>query len=144
MKLKIKKLSDKAVIPQYAYAGDAGLDIVATNKSYQEGFVSYGTDLAFEIPSGHVGLLFPRSSISNKDQMLSNSVGVIDSGFRGEVTFRFKDTDPTINKALAREYEIGDKIGQLLIVQLPKVDIVEVSELSESNRSTKAYGSSGD
>lgn len=142
MKLKIKKLNPNAIIPSRAYENDAGLDLTALTKEYCEGYISYGTGLAFEIPSGFMGLVFPRSSISNKDQFLSNAVGVIDSGYHGEVSFRFKDSDPTLNKTMAREYEVGDRIGQLVILELPKVDILEVSELSSSPRGSNGYGSS--
>ncbi len=91
MKVKIKKLHKNAIIPQYAKSGDAGMDLVATSKSYDKhGNVVYGTGLAFEIPKGFVGLLFPRSSNAKKDLLLSNSVGVLDSGYRGEVMFKFK------------------------------------------------------
>ena len=91
MKVKIKRLSDKAVIPTYAKDGDAGMDLVATSKSYDEnGNVVFGTSLAFEIPKGYVGLLFPRSRNAKMDLLLSNSVGVIDSGYRGEVMMKYK------------------------------------------------------
>lgn len=80
MKLKIKKLHPNAVIPQYAKLGDAGLDLVATSLTLDEdNNLVYGTGLAFEIPTGYVGLLFPRSSNSKKDLILANHVGVIDS-----------------------------------------------------------------
>ena len=91
MKVKIKKIHKNAVIPTYAKDGDAGMDLTATSKSYDKhGNVVYGTGLAFEIPKGFVGLLFPRSSNAKKDLLLSNSVGVLDSGYRGEVMFKFK------------------------------------------------------
>ena len=94
MIVRVKKLKNEAVVPSYAKEGDAGLDLVAVDKNIETDgeseYVEYGTGLAFEIPAGYVGLLFPRSSISNKDLILSNSVGVIDSGYRGEVKFRFK------------------------------------------------------
>ena len=80
LKVKIKKLNENAVIPSYAQYGDAGMDLVATSKSFDEDAnIVYGTGLAFEIPKGFVGLLFPRSSNAKKDLLLSNSVGVIDS-----------------------------------------------------------------
>lgn len=80
MKVKIKKLSPNAVIPQYAKQGDAGLDLTATSKEYDEhGNVVYGTSLAIEIPPGYVGLLFPRSSNAKYDLLNTNAVGVIDS-----------------------------------------------------------------
>ena len=89
LKVKIKRLSDNAVIPTYAHATDAGMDLVATSKTIDEyGNVVYGTGIALEIPNGYVGLVFPRSSNSKKHLLLTNSVGVIDSGYRGEVTFK--------------------------------------------------------
>lgn len=81
------KIIDKSIQMQplqYAKDGDAGIDLIATSKTYDEhGNVVYGTNRAFEIPKGYVGLLFPRSSNSKKDLILSNSVGVVDSGYRG-------------------------------------------------------------
>ena len=104
MKVKVKKLSDKAVVPKYTKEGDAGLDLTATSKKLcLEGFIEYGTSLSFEIPYGHVGLIFPRSSISNVNMSLSNSVGVVDAGYRGEVKFRFKPSGA--GKGM---YELGD------------------------------------
>lgn len=143
MKLKIKKLNSKAEIPKRAHENDAGLDLVATSREYTDSYVEYGTGLSLEIESGFVGLIFPRSSISNKDQTLCNCVGVIDSSYRGEVTFRFKDTVNDYAKHLQREYEIGDRVGQLVIIELPKVDIIEVEELNSSSRGSGGYGSSG-
>lgn len=144
MKLKIKKLHEKAVIPAYATDGAAGFDLVAIDKNIviKDGisYVEYRTGLAFEIPKGNVGLIFPRSSISNKTTMvLSNSVGVIDSDYRGEVTFRFKFVQSGFNK----DYAIGERIGQMLLVQLPEVTIEEATELSETKRGEGGYGSTG-
>jgi dUTP pyrophosphatase len=80
MIIKIKKLHPDAVIPKYAHATDAGLDLVAISKKVDDnGNIEYDTGLAIEIPDGHVGLIFPRSSISKIDLSLSNAVGVIDS-----------------------------------------------------------------
>ena len=96
MKVKIKKLHPDAVIPSYAKPGDAGMDLTAISKRVETGsdengeYIEYGTGLAIEIPEGHVGLVFPRSSVSKKDLFLANAVGVIDSGYRGEVKLRFK------------------------------------------------------
>ena len=91
MKLKIKKLDERAVIPQYAKPGDAGMDLVAIDGDWDVGRmqVRYRFGLAFEIPEGYVGLLFPRSSVHKTGMTLSNGVGVIDSGYRGEVTAVF-------------------------------------------------------
>ena len=79
MKVKIKKLHKDAVIPKYAKPGDAGLDLVAVSLNSNDLFMEYDTGLAIQIPEGYVGLIFPRSSISNTAHTLANSVGVIDS-----------------------------------------------------------------
>ena len=146
LNVKIKKLSDLAVIPSYQKHGDAGLDLVATSKFYDEyGCVCYGTSLAFEIPHGYVGLLFPRSSNTKKDLILGNSVGVIDSGYRGEVVLKFKST--IFNEETMRyeygysEYSEGDRIGQIIIIPIPQVNFIEVDELSSSDRGIGGFGS---
>ena len=91
MEVKIKKLHKDAVIPSYAKPGDAGMDLVAISKVYDKyGNVSYGTGIAIEIPHGYMGLIFPRSSNSKYDLLLTNSVGIIDSGYRGEILLKFK------------------------------------------------------
>lgn len=139
MEVKIQKLSQKAVVPDYAKHGDAGLDIVATSVSFNpyKSLVEYGTDLAIEIPFGYVGLIFPRSSIYKHDMILLNSVGVIDSGYRGEIKFKFWYQ----NKE--NVYKVGDRIGQLIIIPYPQVKFIEVDELSETERGVGGYGSTG-
>lgn len=138
MKLKIKKCHREAKIPKYAREDDGCIDLTAVDREFDHGngCVSYSTGLAFEIPSGFVGLLFPRSSIYKKSLTLSNSVGVLDAGFRGVVSFKFKLEG---NKL----YEIGDRIGQLMVIPRPLLEIEEVKELSESERGEGGYGSSG-
>lgn len=145
MKVKIKKLHENAVIPTYAKDGDAGMDLTAISKKTEnEANTVYGTGLAFEIPKGYVGLLFPRSSNSKKDLLLSNSVGVLDSGYRGEVLFKFKSTiSDEFNYYEGDEYEVGDRIGQIIILPYPRIEFEEVEELSETERGTGGYGSSG-
>lgn len=139
MKVKILKIHPNAVIPTYKMDGDAGMDLVATRVwSDEDGNVCYGTGLAFEIPKGYVGLLFPRSSNAKKDLLLSNSVGVLDSGYRGEVTFKFKP-----QKQGGKMYEIGDRIGQIIIMPYPQIEFEEVEELSETERGKGSYGSTG-
>lgn len=139
MKIKFKKLNDRAKIPFYANEGDAGMDLLATTVTRQSSFYEYGTDIAMQLPKGYVGLLFPRSSISNTDHYLRNSVGVIDSGYRGEIKIRM--SIPELGK---KEYLIGDKIAQLVIIQLPWVDIEEVENLNNSDRGEGGFGSSGE
>lgn len=145
MNIKIKKLNENAVIPKYSKLGDAGLDLTAISKSIVEnntygnqyGYIEYGFGIALEIPEGYVGLVFPRSSISNTGAILSNSVGVIDSNYRGEVKARFKQI------ARTKEYEVGDRVAQLLIIPYPEVSFELVDELSDSVRGANGYGSTG-
>lgn len=142
--LKLKKLNDKAVIPSYADPGSAGMDLTAiSEKAIFEGSVSYieyGTGIAVEIPEGFVGLIFPRSSISSSTSLvLSNSVGVIDSSYRGEIKFRFK----SLMHAGGKKYNVGDRIGQLVVIPYPQVDIEVVEELTDTSRGTGSYGSTG-
>lgn len=137
MDVKIKKLDPNVVIPKYAKPGDAAMDLTATSIDYLEGNkIKYGTGLAFEIPEGHVGLLFPRSSICKKDLTLCNSVGVIDSGYRGEVSFIFK-----AHYLLGDDYSIGDRVGQIMIIPYPQINFIEVEELSETERGSGGFGS---
>ena len=140
MEVKIKKLVESAVIPFYAKPGDAGMDLTAVSKWYEDGNVCYGTGLAFEIPEGYVGLVFPRSSNAKKDLILSNSVGVIDSGYRGEVTLKFKDVEKK-QISYAKYYKINERIGQIIILPFPKIKFIESEELSETERGTGGYGS---
>ena len=136
IKIKIKKLNENAIVPSYAHSGDAGMDVVAVSKRITDKFVEYGTGLSFEVPEGHVMLIFPRSSISKKDLILANSVGVLDSGYRGELLVRFQSIGD-------EHYEIGDRIAQIMILPYPKIEFDEVDELSETVRGDGGFGSSG-
>jgi dUTP pyrophosphatase len=140
MKIKIKKLHPNAVKPKYAKESDAGMDLVATEIiSETPSQITYGMGLAIEIPDGMVGLIFPRSSIRNTGLTLSNSVGVIDAGYRGELQATFNK-----NGVNPREfYNVGDRICQIIIVPHPIIQIVEVDELSESSRGIGGFGSTG-
>lgn len=165
MEVKIKKLHKDAVIPKYAKEGDAGLDLTATSVEHDKyGNIVYGTGLAFEIPEGYVGLLFPRSSNAKTNMYLTNSVGVLDSGYRGEVMFKYKTAhnvasvlqylwqkyirrmkplNVRINTMTYGAYEVGDRVGQLIILPYPKIEFVESDELSKTQRGAGGYGSSG-
>lgn len=155
MILKVKKLVPSAVLPKKAHSSDAGYDLVAVSRSVEEnGAVVYGTGLAMEIEEGYVGLVFPRSSIANKGLVLSNCVGVIDAGYRGEVMAKFKPSLSFGVKAGIPElgyvrmapcdiYEVGERIAQLIIMKLPDVQLIESEELGESERGIGGYGSSG-
>ena len=140
----VKKLDEKAVIPHYAKMGDAGLDLVATKLDIPSSgkYIQYHTGLAFEIPEGFVGLLFSRSSVSKKDLMLKNAVGVIDSGYRGEVCLRFQVTG--LNRLGKDIYKVGDKIGQIIIMPIPTIKLVEVDVLPDTERGEGGFGSSGE
>lgn len=137
-----KKIHPDAVTPTKAHPSDAAFDLVAVSAAWNESmtFMEYGTGICLEIPIGHVGLIFQRSSVSNVSQILSNCVGVIDSGYRGEIKFRFKDL---INGVPQRRYAVGEKIGQLIILPIPHVEIVESDNLSESDRGNSGFGSTG-
>jgi len=153
MQVKIKRLKPDAVIPTYAKEGDAGMDLVATEiiKDTPEQ-ITYGTGLAMEIRDGFVGLVFPRSSIRKTGLQLSNSVGVIDSGYRGELQATFnkvfggdrfydetKNTEDTSNSF----YKVGDRIAQIIIIPYPQIEFEEVEELSNSERGEGGFGSTG-
>lgn len=143
MKVKIKRLKADAVIPSYAKPGDAGMDLVAISCDYDiktDSFI-YGTGIAVEIPKGFVGLLFPRSSIYKTDGFMTNHVGVIDSGYRGEVKAIFKTRTPVLMEFAP--YEVGNKIAQLMIVPYPNIEFEEVEVLSETERGEGGHGSTG-
>ena len=158
MKVTFKRLNGNAVMPKKAHPTDAGFDLVATSKRIDEmGNIVYGTGLAFEIPEGHVGLIFPRSSISKTNIVLTNSVGVLDSHYRGEVMAKFKPVNTAHEFITPREqveryidmdgdhrdYEVGERIAQLIIIPIPEIEFEEVEELSETDRGTGGYGSTG-
>ncbi len=143
MLVKIKKVAKGAVLPTKAHATDAGFDLYCTSKEidWTKRQIVCHTGLAFEIPEGHVGLIFPRSSVSNKPLMMANSVGVIDSGYRGEVTAKFNITG--MNEIYSNNYQVGDKIAQMIIIPYPEIEFEEADSLSESDRGTGGYGSTG-
>jgi dUTP pyrophosphatase len=141
MQVRVKKLHKDAVIPAYGKPGDAGMDLTAISiEKDSYGNVVYGTGLAIEIPEGHVGLLFPRSSNSKTDLYLTNHVGVIDSGYRGEIMFKFRATPSLVN---AKVYQVGDRVGQLIIIPYPQVTLIESEELSDTERGDGGFGSTG-
>jgi len=137
--VKFKKLHPSAPTPSYAKEGDAGVDLTATriiNETPEQ--IVYGTGIAVEIPSGYVGLIFPRSSVRGYNLSLSNSVGVIDAGYRGEIQVSFNklNMDPKV-------YGIGDRVCQIMIMPFPHISYMEVEELSTSERGTEGHGSTG-
>lgn len=144
MELKFKRLKDTAILPIRAHEGDAGLDLTCTDVSTEvnecgQVILVYHTDLAVEIPEGYVGLLFPRSSIYKKALSVTNSVGVIDSGYRGEIMMKMRSTTDVVPAI----YKPGERFCQLVIVPyLNDITVVESAELSESDRGADGYGSS--
>jgi len=139
LKIKIKKSHENAVIPKYAKPGDAGLDLTAISEELTKDGIIYNTGLQIEIPEGYVGLLFPRSSVANKDLFLVNSVGVIDSQYRGDIKVVFKPNQ----MHGPRRYKVGERIAQLLIIPYPQIEFEEVDKLEDTERGDGSFGSSG-
>lgn len=137
MKIKFKKLSETAVAPIHGSEFAAGFDLTVDTCEIcgANSYFTYNSNIAVEIPEGHVGLLFPRSSIYRCDLSLTNSVGVIDSDYRGPIKAVFKGSHPY--------YKVGERFAQLVIVPNPKVEYAEAEELSETTRGTGGYGSTG-
>lgn len=143
MEIKFKKLSEAAVMPVRAHEGDAGVDLTATRITTEinecgQLILVYHSDIAVEIPTGYVGLLFPRSSIFKKSLAQTNSVGVIDSGYRGELMVKFRTTTDVVPAM----YKEGDRFTQLVIVPYLQYEVVETDELSQTERGSAGYGSS--
>lgn len=143
--VKIKKLVDNAVIPSYAHPGDAGMDITCTSIEYDEknDCIMYHTGLAFEVPKGYVMLIFPRSSNRKTNFYLTNHVGILDSGYRGELMMAYKRRDKELYNIKEVPYQVGDRIGQIMILPYPLIRFIEVDELSETERGTGGFGSTG-
>lgn len=137
MKVRFKKVHPDAVTPTRGTEHSAGLDITAIDVEVTSDYIEYKTGLALEIPPGHMGLLFPRSSVSKKDLVLANSVGVIDADFRLPFTFRFKKT----TQIDANLYKVGEKIGQLVIVPYPIIELEETTELQDPGTRIGGFGS---
>jgi dUTP pyrophosphatase len=143
MKVNIKKVHPNAVIPSYAKSGDAGMDLVTTSIIGETlGSITYGLGIALEIPEGFVGLVFPRSSIRKTNLQLSNSVGVIDSGYRGELQATFNKVQG-IDNVERENYKVGDRVCQIIIIPYPPIEFNEVNELSNTERGEGGFGSTG-
>jgi dUTP pyrophosphatase len=164
MKIKFKKLVPEAKTPFRKIDVDAGFDIFALSKKETPDYIEYLTGIAFEIPEGYVGLVFPRSSVTSYDLMLKNCVGVIDASYRGEIRCRFARIPSTEFKDLIlwtedvmkeikgrieikwseeKQYEIGERIAQIVFLELPKITLEEVQELSETERGSQGFGHTG-
>ena len=138
MKVKIKMLYPDAIPPKYAHAGDACADVYAfsTTPDDNDNLV-IGLGFAIEIPDGYVGLLFPRSSIAKTGHSFRNSVGVIDSGYRGELMIKLS------SKFGKGSYTINERVGQLMILPYPQIEFDQVDKLSDTVRGTGGFGSTG-
>jgi dUTP pyrophosphatase len=140
MSVKVKKLHQNSVIPTYSKPNDAGMDLTISSIIDETvSSITYGFGIALEIPNGFVGLVFPRSSVRNKDLILSNCVGVIDSGYRGEIQATFKKT----NGSDSIKYGVGDRAAQIMIIAYPQINFVESDQLNETERGNSGFGSTG-
>jgi dUTP pyrophosphatase len=132
------KLGKDAKMPTRAHYSDAGLDLYCSSREFSNGQAIYKTGVSLEIPDGHVGLLFPRSSIVNTGLRLANCVGVIDAGYRGEISFVFD-----VKEFRSNNYAKGDRVGQLVILPIYVSNLNQVDELNETKRGAGGYGSTG-
>lgn len=145
IQVKYKKLVPEAFTPYRATDHAAGFDLTAIQSERSNGKVVYRTGLAFEIPPGYYGQFCPRSSIRDKFLMLTNGVGVIDADYRGEVTatFRLLEGCGSFFETTDQIYQPGERIGQLIILPLPEVDLMEAHELTPTERGEGGHGSTG-
>jgi len=141
IELPVLRLRDDAVVPEQAYAGDAGLDLAACERvELGPGErATVGTGLAVAIPDGHAGFVQPRSGLAAKHGItIVNTPGLVDSGYRGELKVILLNTD-------RREpfvVEPGMRIAQLVVLPVAAVAPREVGELPASERGERGFGSS--
>lgn len=143
MKVRVKKLSDKAIIPTFGSSGSAGGDLYASIEGQVEiapgQTVLIGTGLCFEIPDGYVGLVYARSGLATKSGLApANKVGVIDSDYRGEVKVALYNHSSEV-----RAVSNGERIAQMVIAPYLKVEYKEVDDLSDTARGGGGFGSTG-
>ena len=140
--LPIKRLDDSVELPTYAYEGDAGLDLRASESVVLRPFERrlIGTGLAVAIPDGYAGFVQPRSGLALKHGLsMANTHGLVDAHYRGELKVCAINLDPNNDIHISR----GDRIAQLVIQRVPVVDLVEVKELDVTDRGIGGFGSSG-
>ncbi|MDX6442751.1 MAG: dUTP pyrophosphatase [Gaiellaceae bacterium] len=141
IELSIQRLRPDAVVPTRAYAGDAGLDLASCERvELGPGErATVATGLAVAIPDGYAGFVQPRSGLASRHGItIVNTPGLVDSGYRGELKVILLNTD-------AKEpfvVEPGMRIAQLVVMQVPEIDPIEVDELPESERGMRGFGSS--
>jgi dUTP diphosphatase len=140
--VQIKRLRPDAIVPVQAYPGDAGFDLTACERiELQPGTRGIvGTGIAVAIPHGHAGFVIPRSGLAARHGLGKvNAPGLIDEGYRGEIKVILHNTD----RVEPFVVEPGMRIAQLVIVELPPVELVEVDDLPPSERGDGGLGSSG-
>jgi dUTP pyrophosphatase len=141
LEVKFKLNHPNSIEPKYAYETDACFDLFCAESKKSDLFIEYNTGVNILIPEDYVGLLFPRSSVTNKTLILKNSVGVIDHGYLGDIKLRYYITpmfDDNVNT-----YDVGDRVGQLLIIPRPKINLIRVDSFEETQRGINGYGSTG-
>ena len=141
IELAFQRLRDDAIVPVRAYAGDAGLDLAACDRVElgpgERAVV--GTGLAVAIPAGYAGFVQPRSGLASRHGIsVVNAPGLIDSGYRGEVRVVLLNTDRTETFVVEPEM----RIAQLVVLEVPQLELVEMDELPESERGVRGFGSS--
>ncbi len=141
IELALRRLREDAVLPERAYAGDAGLDLTACEEHElapgERAVV--GTGLAVAIPAGYAGFVQPRSGLAARHGIsVVNAPGLIDSGYRGEIRVVLLNTDPRESFSVER----GMRIAQLVVLPVPELELVEMQELPESERGASGFGSS--
>lgn len=142
MELNVKPLSDNAVLPENAYAGDAGIDLRATEAMVLRPFerALIPTGLAMAIPEGYAGFVLPRSGSAIKQGLsLVNSPGLIDSGYRGEIKCIAINLDPQNDISI----QVGDRVAQLVVMKVENLQLMQVDELDATQRGEGGFGSSG-
>lgn len=135
--IKVKKLASNANLPHQAHQGDAGFDLTAVSIVHDKAnnCTIYNTGIAVEVPKGYALFVFPRSSSYKNNALMANSVGVIDSGYRGPIHVCFRGNSV--------RYNVGERIAQAVILPVPEVTYTEVDELSNTERGTGGLGSTG-
>lgn len=160
----IKLVNPLSEVPRYAHAGDAGLDLCSTEdctlRAGETKMVGLGVSL--QIPSGYMGLVCPRSGLGSKGLTLSNAVGIIDSNYRGEIKAPLHNNNPVMHYEVISEHpdgsvttrlfknddvievKRGDRICQLILLEVPEVNLVQVDNLDDGGtRGKSGFGSSG-
>lgn len=141
MKINYKQVHDNLITPAYAKEGDAGMDLTAVEVERSGNWFfplyTYRTGVALELPKTYFMMLVPRSSLSKKLMWMANHVGIIDSGYRGELIFKFRSI------LGIKPYKVGERIGQMVLMRKNKIEPNLVVDLSKSERGEGGFGSTG-